>query len=90
MVEDFRLDLDGALNRVGDETIFFSLLQNPWHPAQVTDRSNHYSRFNHDLGYLIIASRHFLQPTLGCRRETEQGYLGIFRDGEERKHKAGV
>ena len=90
MVKYFRLYLDGALNRVGDETIFFSLLQNPWHPAQVTDRSDHYSGFNYDLGYLIVASRHFLQLTLGCRRETEQGHLGIFCDGEERKHEAGV
>ena len=89
-VEDFRLYLDGALDRVRDKAIFFGLIQNSWQPAQVIDRSNHYFRFNHDLGYLVIAARRFLELALGCRGETNQRHLGIFRDREEGKHIAGA
>src|SRR5262245_20831054 len=66
MVKDFGLYCNDALDRVGDKTIFFSLLQNPRHPAQVTDRSNHYSRFNHNRGYLVTASWYFFERTLCC------------------------
>src|SRR5215831_61020 len=90
IVKDFGLYRDGALDRVRNETIFFSLLQNPWHPAQVADRSNHYSRFNHNRGYLVTAPWHFLERTLGCRRKAHQWQLGILSDSEKRKHKAGV
>src|SRR5215510_1527243 len=90
LVKDFWLYRDGALDRVRNETIFFSLLQNPWHPAQVADRSNHYSRFNHNRGYLVTAPWHFLERTLGCRRKAHQWQLGILSDSEKRKHKAGV
>src|SRR5215813_7655533 len=89
IVKDFGLYRDGALDRVRNETIFFSLLQNPWHPAQVADRSNHYSRF-HNRGYLVTAPWHFLERTLGCRRKAHQWQLGILSDSEKRKHKAGV
>ena len=87
---NLRFKLHCAFDRVGNKAILFRFLDYPSNSSKILNRRDHDSRLNYDLGYLIIASRHFLQPTLGCRRETEQGYLGIFRDGEERKHKAGV
>ena len=59
MVEDFRLNLDNTFYRVGDKAISLAFSKNPWHPAQVIGRSNHYCRFNHDFGYLITASGTF-------------------------------
>src|SRR5215510_1108776 len=83
IVKDFGLYRDGALDRVRNETIFFSLLQNPWHPAQVADRSNHYSRFNHNRGYLVTAPWYFFELTFRCRRKAHQRELRMLSNCQQ-------
>ena len=61
-MKDLRLHLDGAFDRVGDETILFGFFQNSRHarrdrwPKRMTILG-----FHDDLGDLIAASLNFFQ-----------------------------
>lgn len=89
-MEDFRLDFNCALDRVGDKTIFFRLFKDSRHSLEIVGGGNHDSGFNHHFGYLVTAPGYFLQLSLGCRGKANQRHLRILRDGEKREHIAGV
>ena len=60
LMENFRLDLDRALDRVGDKAVLFGLFEDARHARQVVNRSDQDSRFDDDLSNLVAAARDFL------------------------------
>jgi len=83
-MKHLRLDLDLALDRIGDETILFGFFQDARHARQVIGRGDHHMRLDDDLGDLIGAALGFFQFALGACGKTHDGDFGKLGDGEKR------
>ena len=55
MMKDFGLDLDRALDRVGNKTALFGFFQDPWHAREIAGRPKYDLWLYDDLGDLITA-----------------------------------
>src|SRR5688572_16949763 len=90
MMEDFGLDLDRRLDRVGDKAIVFGFFQDSRHTREIAGRRKNHLWLDDDLRDLITAPRQFLQLSLCRRGTTNESNFREFRDRNQRENITAV
>jgi hypothetical protein len=63
VMKNFRLELDGDLDGIGNEAILLGLFQDPRRPDEILRRSDHEARLNNHLDELVTRALHFFEFT---------------------------